>query len=60
MTDFSNQTQKINILEDKNIYQKIYLVLNFIGKKDLARLFFLIIIGATLEVAGVGAVGPFI
>ena len=47
-------------MRDKNIYQKIYLIFKFIGKKDLIKLLFLIIIGALLEVTGVGAVGPFI
>tara|TARA_A100001015_G_scaffold316437_2_gene430700 strand:+ start:59 stop:1876 length:1818 start_codon:yes stop_codon:yes gene_type:complete len=60
MTTFQNQSQNVNVLVDKNIYQKIYLIFNFIGKKDLIKLLFLIIIGASLEVAGVGAVGPFI
>ena len=47
-------------MRDKNIYQKNLFNFKFIGKKDLIKLLFLIIIGALLEVTGVGAVGPFI
>ena len=47
-------------MNEEKLSYKILKIINFTGKKDILKIVFFVLIGASLEVAGVGSIGPFI